>query len=488
MDLQKQQLCDKNKIGFWGAVAISACLLVLTALSAMNGLSGAAKFRLLICILVIVFNIVTYNKMKASEKYEHCACLSLTVLFIVALFTATNPVMYAVVYPIAIFVMAFAKKRLVQLGSASAMIFLTIAHAIMVSKGVLSISDMICEVVFTGLACVLASRITGMLIHHSQQNIDAIKDGADAQLEISNTMAELAKDLYHKFEDAQEVSDALNSKMETSNESVGEIANSTKSTAESIEEQTHQTSDIQNSIVTVGQEAKAMGEISDRTSDSVLEGVELINQLKVQAQQVTEINMETKKTTEMLNISINDVQNITETIMSISSQTNLLALNASIEAARAGEAGKGFAVVADEIRTLSEGTRAATEKITAIIGKLIQDADSASNSMMKSAEFAQKQHELITTTGEKLADIKANTDELRVGLQNVNDSVESVINANTLMMDSITNLSALSEEVAASSDTVLAQSNESLDALRDMNGLLSEIKDISQKMEETCSK
>jgi len=294
--------------------------------------------------------------------------------------------------------------------------------------------------------------------------------------------------LYHKFEDAQEVSDALNSKMETSNESVGEIANSTKSTAESIEEQTHQTSDIQNSIVTVGQEAKAMGEISDRTSDSVLEGVELINQLKVQAQQVTEINMETKKTTEMLNISINDVQNITETIMSISSQTNLLALNASIEAARAGEAGKGFAVVADEIRTLSEGTRAATEKITAIIGKLIQDADSASNSMMKSAEFAQKQHELITTTGEKLADIKANTDELRVGLQNVNDSVESVINANTLMMDSITNLSALSEEVAASSDTVLAQSNESLDALRDMNGLLSEIKDISQKMEETCSK
>ena len=51
--------------------------------------------------------------------------------------------------------------------------------------------------------------------------------------------------------------------------------------------------------------------------------------------------------------SVDQVNNLTNDILSISSQTNLLALNASIEAARAGEAGKGFAVVAEEIRQLA---------------------------------------------------------------------------------------------------------------------------------------
>lgn len=64
--------------------------------------------------------------------------------------------------------------------------------------------------------------------------------------------------------------------------------------------------------------------------------------------------------------SVEQVNGLTEDILSISSQTNLLALNASIEAARAGEAGKGFAVVADEIRLLADSSRTTANRIQEI--------------------------------------------------------------------------------------------------------------------------
>ena len=174
---------------------------------------------------------------------------------------------------------------------------------------------------------------------------------------------------------------------------------------------------------------------------------------------------------------------ITDTILGISDQTNLLALNASIEAARAGEAGKGFAVVADEIRKLSEDTRKATEEISQIIEKLIKDADNAAQSMTKSSEYAEKQNELISETGAKLSDIKKDTDALYKGVHEVNASVDSIISANSIIMDSITNLSATGEEVAASTDTALSISDSAVSTLKDMNHLLYEIHEISDQME-----
>ena len=200
-------------------------------------------------------------------------------------------------------------------------------------------------------------------------------------------------------------------------------------------------------------------------------------------QGLAQINKETGVTTQQLNDSIKDVEAITDTILGISDQTNLLALNASIEAARAGEAGKGFAVVADEIRKLSEDTRKATEEISQIIEKLIKDADNAAQSMTKSSEYAEKQNELISETGAKLSDIKKDTDALYKGVHEVNASVDSIISANSIIMDSITNLSATGEEVAASTDTALSISDSAVSALKDMNHLLYEIHEISDQME-----
>ena len=394
--------------------------------------------------------------------------------------------MHVILYAIAILVMSFADIRLAIAGIIVAMVGLLINAFVLVGMKLATPSEMIVEFLFSIGTCILVVLITKMLIKHSKESVEAVQAGADIQMQTSSEIVRLAEELNQKFVRATEVSETLNDTMKSSHDSVSEISESTKLTAEAIERQTMQTSDIQQSIQEVGREANSISDISDRTNATINEGVALIERLKTQAAEVAKINTETKATTEALNISIKDVQEITETILGISSQTNLLALNASIEAARAGEAGKGFAVVADEIRNLSEGTRRATEQISAIITRLTQDAQSAADSMLQSAEYAQKQNELIEETGRKVADVHAETEELHRGVIQVNGAVKNVISANTIIMDSITNLSATSEEVAASSDTMLSISDSSMGALDDMNRLLSEISQISQHMEKVA--
>ncbi len=77
--------------------------------------------------------------------------------------------------------------------------------------------------------------------------------------------------------------------------------------------------------------------------------------------------------------SVNEIKNLTASIMSIASQTNLLSLNASIEAARAGEAGRGFAVVASEISTLAKNSADAASRISAVSDEVINTVDALTN-------------------------------------------------------------------------------------------------------------
>jgi methyl-accepting chemotaxis protein len=136
----------------------------------------------------------------------------------------------------------------------------------------------------------------------------------------------------------------------------------------------------------------------------------------------------------------------------IAFQTNMLALNATIEAARAGEHGKGFAVVATEVGKLAERSQVAAQEIGELATGSVARAERAGTLLAELVPAIQKTSGLVQ-------EIAAASGEQSAGV--------TQINAAMVQMTELTQRNAsASEELAATSEEMLAQSDSLQDLMR----------------------
>ena len=271
------------------------------------------------------------------------------------------------------------------------------------------------------------------------------------QKEILEDVLLVADEVRKGTEKAMDVIDELNESSEVVNMVMVDISDSNHSTAESIQTQTTMTHNIQEVIKDTIDSSENMVSVARQSNEINQQNAMLMNDLRQQSRVISKTNEQVSVAMKLLQDRTNAVKGITDTIFSISNQTNLLALNASIESARAGTAGRGFAVVADEIRQLAAKTKEETENIARILDELSENAGEAVDAVENSVDAAGVQEQMIEQVSESFEQLSENVNELITEIENIDKMLIDLSEANNHIVDNISNLSATTEEVTASS-------------------------------------
>lgn len=331
---------------------------------------------------------------------------------------------------------------------------------------------------------------TGMIEKYCkrQDEIGMISNGFEAmRTSIVKLVEEIALAVQELSGQADSLSDVSEKVAETSNQlsqTVNEVANGATSQAEETSEGQQRITDLSELIEMVQENMGVLNEATDVVSGlkdqglhalgTVVDNTEKSNSASARVHQVI---METSRQTER-------IKEASSQISAIAEQTNLLALNASIEAARAGDAGKGFAVVASEIGNLAGGTNELTDKIEEIIRDLVQKMEQAVSVIDLMQESAKFQADSVSDTEKKFDLIADNIQDMEERCQKLNASTKEMEESKNMIVEVVTNLSAISEQNAACMEEAAASVEEQTKSIHTVSKSSQHVAALAEKLTE----
>lgn len=177
----------------------------------------------------------------------------------------------------------------------------------------------------------------------------------------------------------------------------------------------------------IGLKIQNVQEKSNRTNDSVQEGVGTVRQYISTMESVRSANKETIDFIVSLNQDVKAIWDVINIINGIADQVKIIAFNAELEASAAGAAGKNFEIVASEIRRLADNTMVSTSEIRSKIGIIEKGSNALIGASKKSTELIQSVWELSTKTDGIFQAIKVSSDETSSAAHEITDTISMQI-------------------------------------------------------------
>ncbi len=314
---------------------------------------------------------------------------------------------------------------------------------------------------------------TNTVINKLDEIVNNIKASANNVESSSNELSDMANQISQTAED---VSNA-----------VQEIASGATQQADEIQSATENVGSIGEAVVDVQNSTNDLEGLAGRMQEASEASSASLSNLQESSNEMTGKIDEISATISATQNAVSNINDKVEGIASIATQTNLLSLNASIEAARAGEAGKGFSVVAEEIGKLAEDSKNMADEIRKEMDVLLDQSKAAVTAAeaIKDSNINQQSAlgETLTSVNSMLEDIASTVG----GVQRISRGANTCETSKNAVVDTMSALSAISEENAASSEETGASMEELSATVTTLAGSANNLKEIAAKLNEDMS-
>lgn len=290
----------------------------------------------------------------------------------------------------------------------------------------------------------------------------------------------------------------LNNSVSTLLESASFMGEATEHIKNNIYEMAQATNEEANHVTSTGQTIKQMvlaldhsganvTQVSTQSLDFIKiveEGLGIVQEQKSCSESNEESMHAVREVVKALDSKSQEIQTIISSITGISEQTNLLALNAAIEAARAGEAGKGFAVVAGEVKKLADQSGQASNYISELVKEIQVNITKTVRELQAADQRSVEQVEIAENTAIVFKQIQEGSKIINDAIQEVSALTEELLASSDVVEKDVENVSAISEENAASANEIEELIKAQTERVNTIIKMTANLKEQSKNLEE----
>lgn len=477
------------------AVAMNCHCLVCSIMSVAYFVEFLKGDRTLLYVLVTIVlamapvagEFISYKKMHDTKMIKHFVGIGYAILYTFVMFTTNNHFTFVYVIPMLIAITVYNDFKY-SLPIEVGMVIVNVVQLVMFfQKGIYTKADIASvEIQFFVIVLICGIQLYVSIVAEklNQKKLAELKAEHEKTEELLMRIMDTSDKMTQQITVSVQKTASLGESMQAMKESMEEVNSGSNDTAEAVQSQLNQTEEIQAMVEQVEKGTENIIDSMNQNKEAIAQGNANVGILVKQAEETVESGKKVTEELSQLDTYMSQMNSILDIINSITSQTSLLALNASIEAARAGDAGRGFAVVASEISQMAQQTKDSTVQISQLIENVsnaIQMVVEVSGSMISMIE---SQNETTEKTAESFTVIEKNSDNVYGHSNELAAYVTKLADANKKIVDSISTISAISEEVAAHASDTLSATESNNVIVEELAALSGQLETLAQELKE----